>query len=173
MTNSIKKIFLGEFNDQYFAESLDELSEDMASLQQQLLAVGSGNGNISKPFPAYFINYVDDSSLLFFLYPAENENWGLGGTTLFKMRRYDIHSESYTYNDCNPDNQLNHTSTLTISKTQNSLGFLTIFKQQLESKCVRLVGNLVGEIPQDKFKNLDIYESILMGYTTTRFIENS
>jgi hypothetical protein len=174
MSNPIRQIFFGRFSFEYFSESLDELSLDMNSLEYQIQSIVSGNGNIDEPYDAYFITYTDDSSALLYLNPLPNGNYSLGGTRLYKMRQYLIHEASYTYNDCDPNQQLNYTASLTIRKLQvNNFGNIMIFKQRLKDKCIRLVGNIISEVSPSDLENLDIYKAIINTFTSTKYIELS
>ena len=175
MPNTIKTIYFGKFNSQHYANSLDELSLDVDSLKKQLADSVSGNGNIEEPFDVYVTTYTDNSTILLYLYPNSEGGYGLGGTTLYKMRQYsDPLDASYLYNDCNPKEELNYTATLTIGKERiDRFGYLTTYKQRLKGNCIRLVGALIEEIKEIDIEGTDIHNAILNMYTKTQFIELS
>lgn len=174
MNNIIKSIHFGKFFSQYYANSLDELSLEISSLEKQLVDSVHGNGNIEEPFDVYVTTYHDNSVILLFLYPNSG-GYGLGGTMLYKMRQYsDPFNASYLYNDCNPNNELNYTATLTIAKQRiDGFGYPITYKQQLRDSCVRLVGALLEEINEKDLEGMDIHNAILSMYETTKFIEFS
>lgn len=175
MSNNIKTIFFGKFNSQHYADSLDELSVDIASLEKQIANSIDGNGNILEPFDVYVTTYTDNSTILLFLYPKNEEGYGLGGTTFYKMRQYrDPLDASFLYNDCNPKAELNYTATLSIGKVRiDKFGYLMTYKQRLQGNCVRLVGALIKEINEEDIAGTDIHNAILSMYTKTQFIELS
>ncbi len=175
MTNTIKTIFFGKFYSQHYAQSLDELLIDDDSLYKQIQVSVSGNGNIEEPFDVYVTTYSDNSTILLFLYGNSKDGYGLGGTTLYKMRQYpDPINASYIYNDCNPNNELNYTASLTISKQiKNNYGYIMVYKQSLKDKSVRLVGALLDEINEDDIDGTDIHNAIVDMYKKTNFIELS
>jgi hypothetical protein len=175
MLNPIKTIFFGKFYSQHYAQSLDELLIDEESLHKQIQDSVSGNGNIEDPFDVYVATYIDNSTILLFLYGNSKDGYGLGGTTLYKMRQYpDPVNASYLYNDCNPNNELNYTVSLTISKEKmNEYGYIMTYKQLLKGKSVRLVGALLDQINEDDIEGTDIHTAILDMYTKTQFIEFS
>jgi hypothetical protein len=173
MEKIIRKIVYGKFYSQHFTKNFEESFSDIST--QRIADALSEIGNISDPFDFYFTTYSDDSFTLLFIYPLQENTYGLGGTTLYRMREYrDPNNLSFMYNDSDPNDQFTYTSTLTIAKMKvHSIGNIAIFRQsQANTDCVELIGMTYQDIPEDEIKNTDIYSAIVKAYTNTSFIEN-
>lgn len=173
MENIIKQLVFGKFFSEYFAENLDELSNETIELQKHVQGALARQGNLAEAHDAYFVEYFDGSSLVFYLRPDSDGLYVLDRTP-FKMR-FDNNSpaESLMFNDAHPDDYSIYSATLTISKNiSDHGGHLFVVKHpRAENLFVRCVGLLFTQMQIDEIQDEHLKDVLLSAHETTKFIE--